>query len=151
MTRHEHPTSDYWRLVCLRKLNDRWVAPSFSTTYNENLERLWAMAEYPSHQQREVKTYEALVTGYNLLIPSWLHSHTMSFRLRLPNQIDGLLCTARRITGLTSTKQVSYFLHLTVGPAIFENMVDPFQEFPCRGYLSNLPSLFSLYFEVETT
>jgi len=29
---------------------------------NENLEHLWAMAEYPSHQQREVKTYEASVT-----------------------------------------------------------------------------------------
>ena len=29
---------------------------------NENLERLWAMAEYPAHQQRKVKTYEALVT-----------------------------------------------------------------------------------------
>jgi len=29
---------------------------------NENLERLWAMAEYPTHQQRKVKTDKALVT-----------------------------------------------------------------------------------------
>ena len=29
---------------------------------NENLERLWATAEYPAHQQRKVKTCEALVT-----------------------------------------------------------------------------------------
>ncbi len=29
---------------------------------NENLERLWAMAEYPTHQERKVKTYEASVT-----------------------------------------------------------------------------------------
>ncbi len=29
---------------------------------NENLENLWAMAEYPTHQQRKTKTYKALVT-----------------------------------------------------------------------------------------
>jgi len=29
---------------------------------NENLEHLWAMAEYPAHQQGKVKTYEASVT-----------------------------------------------------------------------------------------
>ncbi len=29
---------------------------------NENLEHLWTMAEYPTHQQRKVKTYTALVT-----------------------------------------------------------------------------------------
>jgi len=29
---------------------------------NENLEHLWTMAEYPAHQQRKVKTYEASVT-----------------------------------------------------------------------------------------
>ncbi len=29
---------------------------------NENLEHLWAMAEYPAHQQRKVKTYETSVT-----------------------------------------------------------------------------------------
>jgi len=29
---------------------------------NENLEHLWALAQYPSHQEKEVKTYEASVT-----------------------------------------------------------------------------------------
>ena len=29
---------------------------------NENLEHLWNLAEYPAHQQRKVKTYEASVT-----------------------------------------------------------------------------------------
>jgi len=29
---------------------------------NDNLEPLWTMAEYPTHQQRKVKTYKALVT-----------------------------------------------------------------------------------------
>ena len=29
---------------------------------NENLERLWDLAEYPAHQQRRVKTYKASVT-----------------------------------------------------------------------------------------
>ena len=29
---------------------------------NENLEHLWAMSQYPSHQEKKVKTYEALVT-----------------------------------------------------------------------------------------
>ena len=29
---------------------------------NESLERLWKLAERPAHQQRRVKTYEALVT-----------------------------------------------------------------------------------------
>ena len=29
---------------------------------NENLECLWKLAERPAHQQRRVKTYEALVT-----------------------------------------------------------------------------------------
>ena len=29
---------------------------------NENLERLWAMAQYPTHQEKKVKTCEALVT-----------------------------------------------------------------------------------------
>jgi len=29
---------------------------------NENLERLWAMAQCPTHQQKKVKTYEASVT-----------------------------------------------------------------------------------------
>ena len=29
---------------------------------NENLEHLWNLAEYPAHQQRQAKTYEASVT-----------------------------------------------------------------------------------------
>jgi len=29
---------------------------------NENLENLWAMAVYPTHQPRKVKTYEVSVT-----------------------------------------------------------------------------------------
>ena len=29
---------------------------------NKNLERLWAMAQCPTHQEKKVKTYEALVT-----------------------------------------------------------------------------------------
>ena len=29
---------------------------------NDNLERLWDMAEHPAHQQRRGKTYKALVT-----------------------------------------------------------------------------------------
>jgi len=31
---------------------------------NENLESLWKLTERPVHQQRKVKTYEALVTGF---------------------------------------------------------------------------------------
>ncbi len=29
---------------------------------NENLERLWNLAEHPAHQQRKTKIYKALVT-----------------------------------------------------------------------------------------
>ena len=74
----------------------------------------------------------------------------MSFRLRLPNQIHSLLCIARRITGLTSTKGISYLLHLTIRLTVLENMIDPLQELSRGGYLGNLPSLLSLYFRVET-
>ena len=31
---------------------------------NENLERLWTTAEYPTHQQKKVKTYQASVAVY---------------------------------------------------------------------------------------
>ena len=75
----------------------------------------------------------------------------MSFRLRLPYQIDGLLRTTRRITELTSTQQVRYLLHLLVSLTISEYMVNPFQEFSCCGYLGNLPSLLSLNLEAKAT
>ena len=49
----------------------------------------------------------------------------MPFRLRLPNQIDGILCIARRITELTSTKGLSYLLHLTISLSVPEYMENP--------------------------
>ena len=74
----------------------------------------------------------------------------MSFRLRLPNQIDGLLCTARRITGLTSTKGLGYLLHLLIRPAVLENVVDPLQKFSGGGYLGDLSSFPSFNLKVKT-
>ena len=88
----------------------------------------------------QVRTYSSLRS---------LSSHNMSFRLGLPNHFHGMLCTARVITGLTSTQQVCYLLHLLVGPAISEYMVNPLQEFSCCGHLSNLSSLLSLHFVLE--
>ena len=75
----------------------------------------------------------------------------MSFRLRLPNQIHGLLCIARRINGLTFTHSFNHLFHFLEGLTIFEYVVNPLQELPRSDYLGNLPSLLSLYLEIETS
>ena len=68
----------------------------------------------------------------------------MSFRLRLPNQIDGLFHIARRINGLTSTYGLNYPFHFLEGLTVFEYVVNPLQELSSGGYLSDLTPLLSL-------
>ncbi len=74
----------------------------------------------------------------------------MSFRLRLPNQIDGLFHIARRINGLTSTYGLNHLFYFMETLTIFEYVINLLQELSRGGYLGNLPSLLSLYFKIET-
>ena len=70
MTRHERLTSDCRNQAYLTETKRQELAATphvlnpilLLKQINENLDSLWKLAERPAHQQRKIKTCEALVT-----------------------------------------------------------------------------------------